>query len=250
MADDSKVAVTAESLNIVIRLGHLDCKIKGILCPNLNVDIIAGLNWLRQLKPVIDWESSVLTVSRNGVNYKVYPYSADYRMKDFIFVRLVETENSTKLNLDSCKFESVNFYKISTETKLDIPNVKEFADVFQETLPGLPPRREIEHKIEIIGTLPKPTPIYKLSPLEDKTLKKHLTEAMDKNLIRVSKSPFGAAVFFVEKKDGSLRLVTNYWALNAVTIKNRYPLPLISELLDQLSGASIFSKIDLAPGYN
>ena len=73
---------------------------------------------------------------------------------------------------------------------------------------------------------------------------------MDKNLIRVSKSPFGAAVFFVQKKDGSLRLVTNYWALNAVTIKNRYPLPLISELLDQLSGASIFSKIDLTAGYN
>ena len=105
---------------------------------------------------------------------------------------------STLANLKAC------IYNISTETKLDIPIVKEFADVFQETLPGLPPRREIEHKIEIIGTLPKPTPIYKLSPLEDKTLKKHLTEAMDKNLIRVSKSPFGAAVFFVQKKDGSL----------------------------------------------
>ena len=209
LADDSKVAVTAESSNIVIRLGHLDCKIKGIVCQNLNVDIIVGLNWLRQLKPVINWESSVLTVSRNGVNYKVYPYSADYRMKDFIFVRLVETENSAKLNLNSCKFEGVYFYKISTETKLDIPIIKEFTDVFQETLPGLPPRREIEHEIKIIGTLPKPTPIYKLSPLEDKTLKKHLTEAMDKNLIRVSKSPFGAAVFFVQKKDGSLRLVTN-----------------------------------------
>ena len=164
-------------------------------------------------------------------------------MKDFIFVRLVETENSAKLNLNSCKFEGVYFYKISTETKLDIPIIKEFTDVFQEALPGLPPRREIEHEIEIIGTLPKPTPIYKLSPLEDKMLKKHLTEAMDKNLIRVSKSPFGAAVFFVQKKDGSLRLVTNYWALNVVTIKNHYPLPLISELLDQLCGASTFLKI-------
>ena len=78
----------------------------------------------------------------------------------------------------------------------------------------------------------------------------HLTEAMDKNLIKVSKSPFGAAFFFVQNKDGSLRLVTNYWALNAKTIKNHYPLPLISELLDQLSGASIFSKIDLTAGYN
>ena len=117
---------------------------------------------------------------------------------------------------------------------------KEFTDVFQETLPGLPPCREIEHKIKILGTLPKPSPIYKLSPLEEKTLRNHLNNALNKKLIQVSKSPYRAAVFFVQKKDGSLRLVTNYCALNAVTIKNRYPLPLISKLLDQLSGARIF----------
>ena len=76
-------------------------------------------------------------------------------MKDFVFVRLVETDNSAKLSLDSCKFEGVYFYKISTETKLDISIIKEFANVFQETLPGLPPRREIEHKIEINGTILK-----------------------------------------------------------------------------------------------
>lgn len=111
-------------------------------------------------------------------------------------------ENSAKLNLKPCKFKGVYFYKICTEAKIDIPIIKEFADVFQETLPGLPPRREIEHKIEIIGMLPKPTLIYKLSPLEDKLLKKHLTEAMDKILIRVSKSPFGTAVFFVRKRMG------------------------------------------------
>ena len=73
---------------------------------------------------------------------------------------------------------------------------------------------------------------------------------MNQNLIQVSKSPYGAAVFFVQKKDGSLRLVTDYCALNVVTVKNQYPLPLISKLLDQLSGARIFSKIDLTAGYN
>ena len=83
-----------------------------------------------------------------------------------------------------------------------------------------------------------------------KRSKKHLKEAMDKNFIRVFKSPFSAAVFFVQKKNESLRLVTNYWALNNVAMKNRYPLPLISELLGHLSGASIFSKIDLTAGYN
>ena len=84
---------------------------KGIVCPYLNVNIIAGLNWLRQLKPVIDWESSVLTVARNGVNIKIYPDSSDYRMKDFIFVCLVETKTSPKLNLDACTFEGTIFIK-------------------------------------------------------------------------------------------------------------------------------------------
>ena len=200
LADSSKFTVKTETLTINIRLGHLDCKIKGIVCPNLNVNIIAGLNWLRQLKPVIDWESSVLTVAKNGLNYKIYPDSSDYRMKDFIFVCLVETETSPKLNLDACTFEGIHFYKVNTSTNSDSSIVKEFPDVFQETLPGLPPCREIEHKIEILGTLPKPSPIYKLSPLEDETLRNHLNNALNKNLIQVSKYPYGAAVLFLSRK--------------------------------------------------
>ena len=89
-----------------------------------------------------------------------------------------------------------------------------------------------------------------LSLLKDKTLKKHLGEAMEKNLLRISKSPFGASVFFVHKKDGSLQLVTNYCALNAIMVKINYPIPLISKLLDQLSRTNIFSKINLTFGYN
>ena len=114
----------------------------------------------------------------------------------------------------------------------------------------MPPRWEIRHKIETIKTLLKLSLIYKLSPLEDETLKKHLSEAMKKNLIRVSESFFGVAVLFVQKKDGSLHLVIDYCALNAITVKDCYPLPLISELLDQLGGAGIFSKIDLTAGCN
>ena len=78
------------------------------------------------------------------------------------FVCLVETETSPKLNLDTCNFEEIYFYKVRTSANSDIPIVKEFPDIFQETLPGLPPYRKIEHEIEILGTMPKPTPIYKL----------------------------------------------------------------------------------------
>ena len=98
--------------------------------------------------------------------------------------------------------------------------------------------------------MPKARPIYKLTPAKDDALRAHLADAMEKGLIRASKSPYGAAVFFVAKKDGSLRLVTDYRALNEVTIKNRYPLPLIDELFDSLGGSQYFSKIDLTAGYN
>ena len=108
----------------------------------------------------------------------------------------------------------------------------------------------MEHFFEIIGTIPKPSVTYKLSPLKDKTLKEHLSKALKKNLICVVKSPLGAAVFFVHENNGSLRLVTDYQALNANTMINQHPLPLIIELLDQLGGSTIFSKIDLTAGYN
>ena len=214
LADQSRVAVKAETSAITIRLGHLECKIKGIVCLNLNVDIIAGLNWLRQLKPANDWESSVLTILRNRVIYKVYPANLNHRMEDYVFVKIVKMEetnnNNNNINFDNCNFETIHFYKIGIAEHNDVPITKEYSNVLRETLPGLPLSREVEHKIEIIGTIPKPSAVYKLSPLEDKTLKEHLSKAFKKNLICVSKSPLGAAVFFVHKKDGSLRLVTDY----------------------------------------
>ena len=76
-------------------------------------------------------------------------------------------------------------------------------------------------------------------------IKKQIKELLEKGYIRRSSSPWGAPVLFVEKKDKSLRMVNNYQALNEVTIKNKYPLPMINDLLDQLQGAKVFSKIDL-----
>ena len=156
LADQSRVAVKAETSAITIRLGHLECKIKGIVCPNLNVDIIAGLNWLRQLKPAIDWESSVLTVLRNGVNYKVYPANLNHRMEDYVFVKIVEMEetNNNNINFEYCNFETIHFYKVGIAEHNDVPITKEYSDVLRETLPGLPPCREVEHKNEIIGPIP------------------------------------------------------------------------------------------------
>ncbi|KAA0063987.1 gag protease polyprotein [Cucumis melo var. makuwa] len=131
------------------------------------------------------------------------------------------------------------------------PVVRDYSDVFPEELPGLPPHREVEFVIELEpGTVPISRAPYRITPAELKELKVQLQELLDKGFIRPSVSPWGAPVLFVKKKDGSMRLCIDYRELNKVTIKNRYPLPRIDDLFDQLQGATVFSKIDLRSGYH
>ncbi|KAK4407587.1 Transposon Ty3-G Gag-Pol polyprotein [Sesamum angolense] len=128
--------------------------------------------------------------------------------------------------------------------------VREFPNVFPEELPGLPPHREVDFEIDTIpGAAPISITPYRMALLELKELKKQLEELLDKGFIRPSISPWGAPVLFVKKKDGSMRLCIDYRQLNRITIKNKYPLPRIDDLLDQLKGATVFSKIDLRSGY-
>ena len=126
-----------------------------------------------------------------------------------------------------------------------------FPDVFPDELPdGLPPQREVDHVIEPIpGARPVSFATRRMGPVHNDELKKQLDTMLRKKQIDHSKSPHGAPVLFVTKKDGSSRMVIDYRALNANTIKNRYPLPRVDELFDQLRGAKVFSKLDLTSGY-
>ena len=130
--------------------------------------------------------------------------------------------------------------------------VKEYRDAFPEELPpGLPPSREIDHKIELVaGAVPPSRPTFRMSATELAELKKQLEELIKSGFIRPSKSPFGAPILFVKKKDGTMRMCVDYRALNEITIKNKYPLPRVDELFDRLQGAQYFSKIDLRSGYH
>jgi hypothetical protein len=128
--------------------------------------------------------------------------------------------------------------------------VSEFPDVFPDELPGMP-ERKVEFSIELIpGTAPISKRAYRVSEPELVELKKQIDELLEKGYIRPSTSPWAAPVLFVEKKDGSKRMCIDYRALNEVTVKNKYPLPRIEDLFDQLRGASVFSKIDLRSGYH
>ncbi|WVZ97643.1 LOW QUALITY PROTEIN: hypothetical protein U9M48_043160, partial [Paspalum notatum var. saurae] len=123
--------------------------------------------------------------------------------------------------------------------------------VFSEELPGLPPDKDVEFAIELVaGTTPISRRPYRMPPDELKELKVQLQEQLDKGFIRPSSSPWGCPALFVEKKDqGGKRLCVDYRPLNVVTVKNKYPLPHINILFDQLAGAKVFSKIDLRSGY-
>ncbi|GAA0171836.1 hypothetical protein LIER_41232 [Lithospermum erythrorhizon] len=139
-----------------------------------------------------------------------------------------------------------------TKVKLeDVYIVREYTDVFPEELSGIPPEREVKFKIDLLpGTSPISMAPYRMAPAELKELKTQLQDLLDKGFIRPSISPWGAPVLFVKKKDGTLRLCIDFRQLNKVTIRNRYPLPKIEYLFDQLRGARIFSKIDLRSGYH
>ncbi|GJR17339.1 putative reverse transcriptase domain-containing protein [Tanacetum coccineum] len=133
----------------------------------------------------------------------------------------------------------------------DVPIVRDFPEVFPEDLPGLPPTRQVEFQIDLVpGAAPIARAPYRLAPSEMKELSEQLKELSDKGFIRPSSSPWGAPVLFVKKKDGSFRMCIDYRELNKLTVKNRYPLPRIDDLFDQLQGSSVYSKIDLRSGYH
>ena len=140
----------------------------------------------------------------------------------------------------------------SSEVRLeDVPVVRDFLDVFPDDLLGLPPEREIDFPIDLVpGTSPISLPPYRMAPTELKELKTQLQELVDRGFIRPSISPWGAPVLFVKKKDDTWRLCIDYRQLNKVAIRNKYPLPQIDDLFDQLQGAKVFSKIDLRSGYH
>jgi len=132
------------------------------------------------------------------------------------------------------------------------PEYHEFADLFSKKEANkLPAYRSYDHTISLEpGKAPPFGPIYKLSPAELEVVRTYITENLRKGFIRHSQSPYGAPIVFAKKADGTLQLCVDYWGLNKITSKNRYPLPLIGELLEPISEAKYFTKFDVRDGYN
>ncbi|KAH0636415.1 hypothetical protein KY290_036860 [Solanum tuberosum] len=155
-----------------------------------------------------------------------------------------------KLVSKGCIYHLVPVNDSSVETPF-VPVVSEFQEVFPDNLPRVPPEIELDFGIDILrDTHHISIPPYRMAPVELKELKEQLKDLLDKCFIRPSVSPWSASISFVRKKDGSLRMCIDYRQLNKVTITNKYPLPRIYDLFDQLQGATYFSKLGLRSCYH
>ncbi|GKC66755.1 putative reverse transcriptase domain-containing protein [Tanacetum coccineum] len=211
-------------------------------------DIILGMDWLSEHRATIDCHSK--RVIFGDLNNPEFIYHGSRPGKPF---KIISALKARTLISHGCE----GFLASIKDTSLDGPRleshpvVRNFPDVFPDELPGLPPEREVEFTIELIpGAQPISKAPYRMAPVELKELKDQLQELLERGFIRPSVSPWGAPVLFVKKKDGSMRLCIDYRELNRITVRNKYPLPRIDDLFDQLQGAKFFSKIDLRSGYH
>lgn len=230
-----------------LRLGTLNCSFSPRILPLTGFDVLLGLPWLRRFNPVIDWSTgALLIITGRDRRHRLMPlHGPPIAIVSSIDHRPDADDETFLLTLDKPTTDAPAH---PTATKL----LRAYADVFPADLPSeLPPERAIEFEIDLQpGQTPPSRPTYRMTTEELAELKSTLDGLLAKGFIRPSVSPYGAPVLFVKKKDGSRRLCVDYRLLNKITIKNKYPLPRIDDLLDQLSGAKWFSKLDLWSGYH
>lgn len=251
-------AVDGHSVNVYGRLtcdvyatdmrGETESTTRRLISTNIDgYDMILGKKWLRQVNPIIDWE-------KDEWEYK----SRTKRINMCTVVEELDLQQDEPMYMawykpaSSMRDASALVATIVAGDAIIPPEALDYADVFAEPgESGLPIETKVEHSIPLIeGETAPYGPIYPLSGKELESLRTYIDEALAKGWIQPSESPAGAPILFVPKKDGSLRLCVDYRGLNKVTIKNRYPLPLISEILDRLSGAKFFTKLDLRDAYH
>ena len=210
-------------------------------------DAIVGMDWLSHHRARIHCDEKAVHIPLKDETLIVQGDKSKPRYGIISCMRVI------KYMKEGCQvfMAQVTESKSSERQLDDVPIVRDFPEVFPEELPGIPPVRQVEFQIELVpGAAPVAKAPYRLAPSEMEELSEQLKELSDKGFIRPSSSPWGAPILFVKKKDGSFRMCIDYRELNKLTVKNRYPLPRIDDLFDQLQGSSVYSKIDLRSGYH
>nr|GFC35605.1 putative reverse transcriptase domain-containing protein [Tanacetum cinerariifolium] len=218
-------------------------------------DIIIGMDWLRRCYAVIVCDEKLVQIPY-GNETLTFRGNESNNGREFRLT-VILCSKAQRYMAKGCQTFMAQISAKKEEDKSegkqlkDVPIIQDFSKVFPEDLPGLLPARPVEFRIDLIpGAAPVARAPYRLAPSEMKELSEQLQELFEKGFIRPSSSPWGAPVLFVKKKDGSFRMCIDYRELNKLTVKNRYPLPRINDLFDQLQGSNIYSKIDLISGYH
>ncbi|KAG8493018.1 hypothetical protein CXB51_012657 [Gossypium anomalum] len=218
-----------------------------MLLPFDEFDIILGMDWLTLHDAIINSKRKTIDLRCQNDEINRIEYNDLNGLPAVISLMLAR-----KYVRKGCKafFAYVLDSKV-TERKIEsVPIVCEYPDVFPKELLGLPPIQEVEFGIEL---MPRMTPIsiasYRMAPTELKELKAQLQKLTDRGFVQLSFSPWGAPMLFVKKKNGTMRMSIDYRQLNKMTINNKYPLPWIDDLFDQLKRVIVFLKIDLRSGY-
>ncbi|GKC18636.1 putative reverse transcriptase domain-containing protein [Tanacetum coccineum] len=223
-----------------------------------SLDVIISMDWLAKYQAVIVCAEKIVRIPWGNETLIVRGDGSDRSNQgNETRLNIISCTKTQKYMLKGCPIFLAHITTKETEDKSkkkrleDVSIVQDFPKVFLEDLPGLPQTRQVEFQIDLIpGAASVARAPYRLAPSEMKVLSEQLKELSDKGFIRPSSSPWGAPVLFVKKKDGSFRMYIDYQELNKLTVKNRYLLPRIDDLFDQLQGSSVYSKIDLRSGYH
>jgi hypothetical protein len=222
-------------------------------------EVLLGYPWLATFEPKFNWRSAVideciLPIIISSINPRIP------KTQPVIAMGLSEEEKQSSVRqLDTeCTIRGVAtdlaIQAGAEQQEAELPKeYREFARLFSdEAADQFPPAREWDYAINLKPGAPDALDckIYPMTRDEDTALEKFLDEMVAKGYIRPSKSPYASPFFFVKKKDGKLQPVQDYRRLNSHTVRNQYPLPLIAQLISDLSGAHIFSKVDIRQGYN
>jgi hypothetical protein len=241
----------------MVKVETLECEVPCLPVPLSKYDLILGKPWLTKYNPAINWKlNAVSFVDEQGVTHlwtgrrRPAATGPDFLISALEVEQLLQEEDTAEVYI-------LNIRQVGdpedTQAHRDLldPILEEFKAHLDGLPDGLPPRRAVDHNIPLVpGAKPPLHRLYPLSAAQLHELREQLTVLLARGYIRPSTSPYGAPVLFVPKKDGGWRLCVDYRALNAITVKNKYPLPRIDEIFQQLNGATCFSKLDLASGYH
>ena len=237
---------------VTMKIGSWEGKIDFTVAPMDDFKIVIEMDFLRQVRAVPIPFLRSMAILEEEAPCMVLPITESKAKTPMLSA--MQLEKGLKRNevtyLATLKEDPIDPMRDTMPVEVK-KALDEFKDVMPSELPKkLPPRREEDHKIELeSGAKPPAMGPYRMAPLELEELRRQLNDLLDAGFIQPYKAPYGAPVLFQKKHDGPLRMCIDYRALNKVTVKNKYPIPLIADLFDQLGSAKFFTKLDLRSGY-